>query len=86
MTSTSPLFVTDGPSELGVWTMERGALRDIEVDEIFVVLTGRALLTINGAPPREIAPGDIVHLRAGDETTWAVQSTLRKFYIAPLNS
>jgi uncharacterized cupin superfamily protein len=65
--------------------MERGALRETEIDEIFVVLTGRALLTINGAPRREIMPGDIVRLRAGDETTWAVQSTLRKFYIAPLN-
>ncbi|MET1052472.1 MAG: hypothetical protein ABWX65_07530, partial [Mycetocola sp.] len=36
VTSTSPLFVTNGPSELGVRTMKRGSMGDIEIDEIFV--------------------------------------------------
>lgn len=85
-TQTVPLLVTAGASEVGVWTMERGAYRDVEIDEVFVVLAGRALLTINDLPPREISTGDVVRLYAGDKTTWAVQTSLRKLYVAALSN
>ncbi|QJU56341.1 cupin domain-containing protein (plasmid) [Herbiconiux sp. KACC 21604] len=83
VTKTHELFTEDGPLEVGIWQLQGGACRDIEVEELFVVLSGRALLTVNGRPPREVAPGDLVKLEAGDVTTWVVQTTLRKLYLTP---
>ena len=83
VTTTTPLVVTDGPSEVGIWTLEGGSYRDVEVDEVFVVLSGRALLTIDGQPPRDISTGDFVRLHAGERTVWAVETSLRKLYVAP---
>jgi uncharacterized protein len=76
------IATTEGPAELGVWEMTRGACRDVEADETFVVLAGGAVLTVNGGPAREIGPGDLVTLRAGDRTEWVVEDVLRKLYIA----
>ncbi len=83
MTRTAVIATTEGPAELGVWEMQRGACRDVEVDEVFVVLSGRAVLTVNGAPGREIGAGDVVNLRAGDVTEWVVEDVLRKVYLTP---
>ncbi|MGV8883560.1 MAG: cupin domain-containing protein [Rhodoglobus sp.] len=82
-TKTCELVTTDGPIDMGIWELRGGACRDIEAEEMFVVLSGRALLTVNGRPPQEISPGDIVKLEAGDSTTWAVRGVLRKLYLAP---
>ena len=32
----------DGTRELGVWEMTAGAMRDVEADEVFLVIAGRA--------------------------------------------
>ena len=62
--------------------MSTGVARDIEVDEVFVVLSGRATVEVDGGPTYAIAAGDIVRLNAGDQTTWTVHETLRKVYVA----
>lgn len=71
-----------GGVEVGVWEMTTGTARDTEIDEVFVVVTGRASVSVAGGPTFDIGAGDIVRLRAGDETSWTVHEPLRKVYVA----
>ena len=68
--------------EIGIWEITEGTSTDTEIDEVFIVLSGRA--TVHGlAPdPVELAVGSVVRLTAGMQTTWIVHETLRKIYIA----
>lgn len=66
---------------LGVWEMTPGTMRDTEVDEIFVVLSGAATITFEDGTIVSLAPGDIVRLHAGQRTVWTVTQTLRKMYL-----
>ena len=70
--------------EIGVWEMTPGAMRDTEVDEVFLVIAGRATVEfVDPALPRiELRPGSIVRLDAGMRTVWTVTETLRKLFIA----
>ena len=73
---------SDG-AEIGVWEMTPGTATDTEIDEVFIVIAGRATVEIRGALPTiiELAPGAVVRLAAGMRTTWTVHETLRKVYI-----
>ncbi|WP_088290467.1 cupin domain-containing protein [Kineosporia sp. A_224] len=66
---------------VGVWQHSTGVSRDVEADEIFVVLSGRATVEVEGGPTLEIGPGDVGLLPAGARTTWTVHETLRKVYV-----
>jgi uncharacterized cupin superfamily protein len=66
--------------EIGVWEMTPGVATDVEVDEVFVVLSGSATVEGVEAEPLELGPGSTVTLRAGTRTTWTVRETLRKIY------
>src|SRR5215207_11061639 len=35
--------------EIGIWEMSEGGMRDIEIDEVFVVLEGEAVVTLLAA-------------------------------------
>ena len=68
-----------------MWEITPGCVRDVEVDEMFVVLTGRATVTLERDGPGEaitleLAPGTIAMFAAGDRTVWRVVETLRKVY------
>jgi uncharacterized cupin superfamily protein len=73
-----------GAGELGVWEMTPGAMRDTEVDEVFLVIAGRATVEFvePPLPPIELRPGSVVRLDAGMQTVWTVTETLRKLFIA----
>lgn len=73
-----------GAGELGVWEMTPGAMRDTEVDEVFLVVAGRATVEFvdPALPPIELGPGAVVRLDAGMQTVWTVTETLRKLFIA----
>jgi uncharacterized protein len=73
---TSP----DGRVERGIWQHAPGVSRDTESDELFVVLSGRATIDVEGAPSLELGPGSVGLLHEGDRTTWRVHETLRKIY------
>lgn len=66
----------------GVWEISAGVVTDVEVDEVFVVLSGRATVEIEDGPVLELAPGTVGALKAGDKTVWRVHETLRKVYVA----
>ncbi|HET6671812.1 MAG TPA: cupin domain-containing protein [Agromyces sp.] len=75
----------DGTRSVGVWEMSVGAMRDVEVDEVFVVLAGAATVEFEHpvADPIILAPGSVVRLTAGMRTIWTVRQTLRKIYVTP---
>lgn len=70
--------------EVGVWEMTPGMSTDTEIDEVFVVVSGRARIqfTSIAAPPIDVGVGDVVRLPAGAQTVWTVFDTLRKVYLA----
>lgn len=75
----------DPARTVGVWEHTPGVSRDVEADEVFVVLAGDATVAFESPqlPPIELRPGSIVRLEAGMHTVWTVRETLRKVYIAP---
>lgn len=83
-TPTTAISVLDtlGGVEVGVWEMHPGVMRDVEADEVFVVLSGSATVEFaDGSVPLRLGPGDVVRLAAGAETVWTVTDTLRKVYL-----
>ena len=72
---------TTGAGEVGIWQIDPGTVHDVEVDEVFVVLSGRATILAEGSTGTVVAPGDVVRLRAGTATTWVVTERLRKVYL-----
>lgn len=69
---------------MGIWEMTPGAMRDVEIDEVFVVVAGSATVEFIDPPlpPIELSPGAIVRLESGMQTVWTVRGTLRKVYLA----
>ena len=77
---------TFGELEVGVWEMTVGAMQDVESDEFFVVIAGRATVTFD-ADNRvmNLSVGSMARLVAGEHTVWTVTETIRKVYIAPVS-
>ena len=76
------LEVHDEPGlGIGIWQHGVGVSTDVEVDEVFVVLSGRATIEVEGGPTLEVGPGDIGTYPPGTRTTWTVHETLRKVYV-----
>ena len=69
-------------AEAGVWEMTVGCVRDVEADEVFVVLSGDATLRFADGETLDLRPGALVRLHAGDRTEWRVRETLRKLYVS----
>ena len=68
--------------EVGVWEMTPGVMRDVEADEVFLVLSGAATVEFaDGSPALQLGQGDVVRLAEGAETIWTVTETLRKVYL-----
>jgi uncharacterized cupin superfamily protein len=70
-----------GGLEVGVWEHSVGVSSDVEADETFVVLRGRARIDVEGGESVDVGPGDVVRLDAGARTTWTVSEPLRKVYL-----
>jgi uncharacterized cupin superfamily protein len=71
-----------GGLEMGVWEMTPGVMRDVEADEVFVVLAGAATVEFDdGTAALTLRAGDVVRLAAGAATVWTVTETLRKVYL-----
>ncbi|MGW0751797.1 cupin domain-containing protein [Streptomyces sp. NPDC002587] len=70
----------DGRQVRGIWQITPGVVTDTEADELFVVVSGRATIEVEGGETLEVGPGSACVLREGDRTTWTVHETLRKAY------
>lgn len=71
-----------GRAEVGLWEVTEGTVRDVEVDEIFVVLSGEGSVTFEDGTVLDLGPGTVVRLHEGERTEWEIRSTLRKVYVA----
>jgi len=68
--------------QVGVWEMTPGVMRDVEAEELFVVLSGAATVEFeDGSPTLTLGAGDVVRLTKGARTVWTVTETLRKVYL-----
>ncbi|MGW6912969.1 cupin domain-containing protein [Kitasatospora sp. NPDC054939] len=74
----------DGRQLRGIWQITPGTVTDTEADEMFVVISGRATVAVEGGDTFEVGPGDLAVLRRGDRTTWTVHETLRKAFMITL--
>lgn len=70
----------DGRQIRGIWQITPGVVTDTEANELFVVVSGRATIEIEGGSVLQVGPGDACFFREGDRTTWTVHETLRKAY------
>jgi uncharacterized cupin superfamily protein len=71
----------DGLRVRGIWQITPGVATDIEGDEMFVVVSGRASVELLASGEvMELAPGTVGVLAAGAPTRWTVHETLRKAY------
>ncbi|WP_440071017.1 cupin domain-containing protein [Streptosporangium sp. OZ121] len=70
----------DGKQSRGIWEITPGTVIDVERDEMFVVLSGRATLEVDGGATLELVPGSVCLLAEGAKTVWIVHETLRKVY------
>ena len=70
----------DGRILRGVWEITEGVVTDVEEDELFVVVSGRATVEVEGGETLELEPGTLGILARGARTTWTVHETLRKVF------
>ncbi|MFC1406023.1 MULTISPECIES: cupin domain-containing protein [Streptacidiphilus] len=70
----------DGRQIRGIWQITPGTVSDTEANELFVVVSGRATIAVEGGDTFDVGPGDACVLREGDRTVWTVHETLRKAY------
>ncbi|MFB7171830.1 cupin domain-containing protein [Streptomyces sp. NPDC056254] len=70
----------DGTQVRGIWQITPGVVTDVEANELFVVVSGRATVDVAGGATLEVGPGSACVLREGDKTVWTVHETLRKAY------
>lgn len=74
---------TLGDTEIGIWELRTGTVTDVELDEVFVVLSGNATIEfLEEDRSLVVGAGDVVRLVAGSRTRWTVQDHIRKVSIA----
>ena len=76
-------------ADYGLWEMSAGTMRDVEDEEVFIVISGAGRIEFDepALPPVELAPGSLVRLENGMKTRWYVdEAPLRKLFIAPTES
>ena len=81
-TTATTVLGSLGGLDVGIWEISEGSVRDIEVDEIFVVLSGSGRVDVDDGERIELRPGVTVRLRAGDRTVWTITERLRKLWLA----
>jgi uncharacterized protein len=70
----------DGRIVRGIWQCTPGVVADVEQDEMFVVVSGRASIAFEDGRMLDVGPGDMGVLSRGARTTWTVHETIRKAY------
>ena len=64
----------------GIWKCTKGVVTDVEQDEMFTVILGRATVVIEGGPTLEISPGHVGELHRGARTTWTIHEDILKTF------
>ena len=75
-------LATHAGVSVGLWEAGPGVDTDVEVDELFLVLSGTGTVTFDDGESVELRPGVLVRLSAGEHTRWEITERLRKLYLA----
>lgn len=75
-------LASHGGVSVGLWEAGPGVDTDVEVDELFLVLSGAGTLTFADDSSVDLRPGVLVRLFAGERTRWEITERLRKLYLA----
>lgn len=70
----------DGHVVRGIWKCTRGTVTDIEQDEMFTVIDGRATVVIENGPTLVLLPGYVGLLTHGAKTTWTIHEDIVKTF------
>lgn len=73
-------------ADYGLWEMSAGAMRDVEGDEVFLVVSGSGRIEFDepSRPGIALSAGTLVRLEDGMKTRWFIDDApLRKLFIAP---
>jgi uncharacterized cupin superfamily protein len=79
--ASSRLLSESNGVQRGIWEITPGIVTDVEADEMFVVLSGRATIDLlDTGRVLDVAAGDVCILTEGERTRWTIHETLRKVY------
>lgn len=70
-----------GHLEVGVWEHSIGVSTATEIDEVFVVISGRGRVSDDQGSVIELSAGVVGVLQAGARTTWEIYEPLRKVWV-----
>ena len=78
--TSSLMLSSDDQVRHGIWQITPGTAVAVAPAGMFVVLSGRATIAVDGGPTFDIGPGDVCIWDGGERTIWTVHETLRKVY------
>lgn len=82
LATASTTLTTASTMEVGLWEAGPGTDTDVEIDEVFLVLSGAGTVMFEDGSAVALHPGVVVRLLDGDRTTWTITERLRKLYLA----
>lgn len=74
------LLESDDGHTSGLWRLTPGVVTDTEVEEAFLVITGRGRIEFEDGSEVELEPGSTHRFEGGEKTTWTITETLLKAY------
>jgi uncharacterized protein len=78
--TSNAVLTSDEKVSYGIWQITPGTSVQVATPGMFVVLSGRATIAVDGGPTFEISPGDVCIWDGGERTIWTVHETLRKVW------
>lgn len=72
----------DGSEACGFWRCTPGTVTDTEVEESFLIITGKVRVEFKDGRHLTFGPGDTHTFEGGEETVWTVTETVLKVYWA----
>jgi uncharacterized cupin superfamily protein len=70
----------DGKQANGIWECTPGTFNWTHTDETATILAGRVTVTVEGAEPFELNPGDLAFFPEGTTSRWEVHEKVRKAF------
>lgn len=67
---------------LSAWEVTAGVVTDLEQDEFLLVLSGAAVVRVEGGPAVELSPHALLRLGGGDRAEWTVLEDVRAFLVS----
>jgi uncharacterized protein len=81
--TSNVVLTSDDKVKYGIWQITPGTSVQVATAGMFVVLSGRATIAVDGGPTFGIGPGDVCIWDGGERTIWTVHETLRKVWCDP---